>query len=85
MITMMIPIRMSASPFVTAERTCEPLELRPPRSVDCRGAGDRQYKQIEFLDDETERDHRNAGAQPGEKCAFVCGMVGISPDHNGPL
>src|SRR5262249_10968861 len=41
-------------------------------------------KQIESLDDKTERHYRNRGAHPSEKGALVGGVVAVALDHGKP-
>src|SRR5215468_7863401 len=44
----------------------------------------RQHEQIELLDDEPERNHRDAGAHPSKKCSLVGGMITIAANHEMP-
>src|SRR5689334_20480608 len=47
-----------------------------------KGRQCRHDEQVEFLDDEAERDGGDTGANPGQERSLVRGVIGISVDHS---
>src|SRR5262249_23661359 len=53
-------------------------QLRRPQmtvAVSAIGFGESSHKQVEFLDDETKCNYRDASTYPSEESALVCGMI----------
>ena len=70
------PMAMKARPATFAKAWLCALSWR---CASCRG-GDLK-EQIEALDDEAERHHRNRGADPGQESPFIGGVIAVALDH----
>ena len=65
------------------ERARHGFKLLPAFGPDRHHVCQREYEEVEPLDQKPEGDHGNAGAQPGKKGPLIGRMVGVGSDH-GP-
>src|SRR5260370_41032229 len=78
------PEKDEGEPVVTAKRSRQPFELQSTSRIKRVRICHRDHEQIELLDHEPERYHRDAGAHPSEKRALVGSMITVIANHEAP-